>query len=160
MKVNKPKRLTGLSQQARSQVGSCRMAQRERRTAGVKSEPKSSPWDCCGTWKSCPARPARAGQTLPQGGSGAAALGGPKKPKPAVMRWICPRRSGLNWQERMGNRNSKSGKQMTTGACRLMRPEVRAPSGTTRCGHLSVLPSRLALIRSGGGSTSNFGWAL
>jgi len=35
-----------------------------------------------------------------------AALGGPKKPRPAVMRWICPRRSGLNWQERMRNRNS------------------------------------------------------
>ncbi len=42
VRSNKPKRLTGLSQKARSQVGSCKLAQRERRTAGVESEPKSS----------------------------------------------------------------------------------------------------------------------
>jgi len=95
------------------------------------------------------------GQTSPQGGSGGAALGRPKKPRPAVMRWICPRRSGPNWQERMRNRKSKSGKQMTTGACRLMLPGVRAPSGTAVCGHLSVSPSRLALIRSDDGSAMN-----
>ena len=61
------------------------------------------------------------GQTSPQGGSGSAALGGPKKPTPAVMRWIRPRRSGLKWQDNQWNRPIPR-KQMTTDACRLMRP--------------------------------------
>src|SRR5436309_3984270 len=39
---------------------------------------------------------------------------------PAVMRWIGPRRSGLNWQESMRNRYQLR-KQMTTDARRLMR---------------------------------------
>ncbi len=93
------------------------------------------------------------GQILPQGGSGGTALGRPKKPRPAVMRWICPRRSGPKWQERMGNCYSDSGKQMTTNACWLVRPEVRAPSDAGVGGHLSVLPSRLALTQSDDGST-------
>ena len=68
-----------------------------------------------------PAPPGLAtGQTSPQGGSGGAALGRPKKLMPAVMRWICPRRSGLNWQESMRNRYQLR-KQMTTDARRLMR---------------------------------------
>src|SRR6202142_531533 len=52
------------------------------------------------------------GQALPQGGPGGAALGGPKKPRPAVMRWICPRRSGQSWQENLWNPR-KQRKQMT-----------------------------------------------
>ena len=60
-----------------------------------------------------PAPPGLAtGQTSPQGGSGGAALGGPKKPTPAVMRWICPRRSGQSWQENLWNPR-KQRKQMT-----------------------------------------------
>ena len=52
-------------------------------TAGVQSEPKSSR-ERCRTWKRCQPRPGLAtGQTSPQGGSGGAALGGPKKPTPA-----------------------------------------------------------------------------
>src|SRR5512140_2144157 len=43
------------------------------------------------------------GQASPQGGSRDAALGGPKKPMPAVTRWICPRRSGQSWQEKLQN---------------------------------------------------------
>src|SRR5436309_8355856 len=39
---------------------------------------------------------------------------------PAVMRWIGPRRSGLNWQESRRNRYPLR-KQMTTDARRLMR---------------------------------------
>jgi hypothetical protein len=74
-------------------------------------------------------------------------LGGPKKPKPVVMRWIGPRRSGPKWQERMRNRNSKSGKQMTTDASRLMRPEASAPGGTALCGYMSVLPSGFTVVR-------------
>src|SRR5439155_22034120 len=53
------------------------------------------------------------GQTSPQGRSAGAALGRPKKLMPAVMRWIGPRRSGLNWQESMRNRYQLR-KQMTT----------------------------------------------
>src|SRR6059036_565648 len=60
------------------------------------------------------------GQTSPQGRSAGAALGRPKKLMPAVMRWICPRRSSLNWQESMRNRY-RLRKQMTTDARRLMR---------------------------------------
>ena len=60
------------------------------------------------------------GQTSPQGRSAGAALGRPKKLMPAVMRWIGPRRSGLNWQESMRNRYQLR-KQMTTDARRLMR---------------------------------------
>jgi len=52
------------------------------------------------------------GQTSPQGGSGGAALGGPKKPMPAVMRWIRPRRSGQSWQENLQNPPERR-KQMT-----------------------------------------------
>ena len=48
-------------------------------------------------------------------------MGGPKKPTPAVMRWICPRRSGLKWQDNQWNRPIPR-KQMTTDARRLMRP--------------------------------------
>jgi hypothetical protein len=77
--VNKPKRLTGLGQKARNQVRYCLITRRERSTAGVESEPKSSTRDCCGTWKSCTLARSH-GQTLPQGGSGAAASRGPKKP--------------------------------------------------------------------------------
>src|SRR3954470_1802487 len=60
-----------------------------------------------------PAPPALAtGQTSPQGGSGGAVLGGPKKPRPAVMRWICPRRSGQSWQENLQNHRNRK-QQMT-----------------------------------------------
>ena len=52
------------------------------------------------------------GQTSPQGGSGGAVLGGPKKPRPAVMRWICPRRSGQSWQENLQNHQNRK-QQMT-----------------------------------------------
>src|SRR5258706_249384 len=49
--------------------------------AGVKSEPKSSDVKIAERGKAASlARPT--GQTLPQGGSGGAALGGPKKPRP------------------------------------------------------------------------------
>ena len=68
-----------------------------------------------------PAPPGLAtGQTSPQGGSGGAALGGPKKPTPAVMRWICPRRSGPKWQDNQWNRPIPR-TQMTTDTRRLMR---------------------------------------
>ena len=64
VKVDKPKRLTGLGQKARSQVGYSLFTRRERSTAGVKSEPKSSIGDCYGTWKRCAlARFARADLT-------------------------------------------------------------------------------------------------
>src|SRR4051794_24356368 len=60
-----------------------------------------------------PAPPGLAtGQTSPQGGSGGAVLGGPKKPRPAVMRWICPRRSGQSWQENLQNHRNRK-QQMT-----------------------------------------------
>src|SRR5215471_2231863 len=60
-----------------------------------------------------PAPPGLAdGQALPQGGPGGAALGGPKKLRPAVMRWICPRRSGQSWQENLWNHRQQR-KQMT-----------------------------------------------
>ena len=42
VRCNKPKRLIGLGQQARSQVGCLRITRRERSTAGVESEPNSS----------------------------------------------------------------------------------------------------------------------
>ena len=71
------------------------------------------------------------GQTSPQGGSGGAALGRPKKLMPVVMRWIRPRRSGLKWQESMRNRSHWE-KQMTAGTCRLMRPGVAAQDRITR----------------------------
>ena len=114
------------------------------RPGAVASTEPSVAWLLVGTTK----LPGLAtGQTSPQGGSGGAALGGPKKPKPVVMRWICPRRSGPKWQERMRNRNSKSGKQMTTDASRLMRPEASAPGGTAPCGYMSVLPSGFTVVR-------------
>src|SRR3974377_1933472 len=47
------------------------------------------------------------GQTSPQGGSRAPAVGRPKKPMPAVMRWIRPRRSGQSWQEKLQNHRNK-----------------------------------------------------
>jgi len=73
VKHNKPKRLIGLGQKARSQVGCSRITRRERSTAGVESEPKSSTRDCCGTWKSRVLARIRTGQTSPQGGSRATA---------------------------------------------------------------------------------------
>src|ERR1035437_9092475 len=66
------------------------------------------------------APPGSTGQTSPQGGSGGAALGGPKKLRPVVMRRIGPRRSGPKWQERAWNRLHRE-KQMTTNARWLMR---------------------------------------
>ena len=79
-----------------------------------------------------PAPPGLAtGQTSPQGGSGGAALGGPKKLRPVVMRRICPRRSGPNWQESMRNRWYR-GKQMTADAGRLMRPGTAVQGSTAR----------------------------
>jgi hypothetical protein len=71
------------------------------------------------------------GQTSLQGGSEGAALGRPKKPRPVVMRRICPRRSGPNWQESMRNRWYR-GKQMTADACRLMRPGAAVQGSTAR----------------------------
>jgi hypothetical protein len=95
------------------------------RAAGVQSEPKSS-CEVCRTWKRCQPRPAsRPGRPHRKAGQGAAALGGPKKPRPAVMRWISPRRSGPNWQERRRNRTHR-GKQMTADARWLMRPGAAA----------------------------------
>ena len=77
-----------------------------------------------------PASPGLAtGQTLPQGGSGAAALGRPKKLRPVVTHWIGPRRSGLKGPESTSNRCSLR-KQMTTDACRLMRLKAVAQRST------------------------------
>ena len=52
-------------------------------------------------------------------------MGGPKKLRPAVMRRIDPRRSGLKWQESQWNA-LRLGKQMTTDARRLLRPRAVA----------------------------------
>ena len=56
-------------------------------------------------------------------------MGGPKKLRPAVMRWIGPRRSGLKWQESTSNRCLLR-KQMTTDTCRLMRLKAVAHGST------------------------------
>src|SRR5438552_1780234 len=101
--VNKPKRLTGLSQKARRQVGLSAIARRERSSAGVKSGPKSFNRGLLWNMERLLARPVRTGQTSPQGGSRAAILGRPKKRRPVVMRRICRRRSGLSWQENKQN---------------------------------------------------------
>jgi hypothetical protein len=118
------------------------LTRRACRTTGVQSEPKSSR-DNRRTWKRCQPRPAFAtGQTSPQGGSGGAALGGPKKPRPAVTRRISPRRSGPKWQERMRNRYQR-GKQMTTGASRLMHPGATLQEGsvfTATCLDCQIAP--------------------
>jgi hypothetical protein len=50
------------------------MTRRARRTAGVKSEPKSSTYGLLQNMETLCARPVRAGQTSPQGGSRAAAI--------------------------------------------------------------------------------------
>jgi len=42
-----------------------------------------------------------------------------------VMRRICPRRSGLEWQENLWNRLNRE-KQMMSDASRLVRPEAVA----------------------------------
>src|SRR5438552_7647396 len=90
------------------------------------------------------------GQTSPQGRSAGAALGRPKKLTPAVMRWIGPRRSGLNWQESMRNRYQLR-KQMTTDARRLMRLSTAAQGAAVHQGGIPVLPSGLANVRQNRG---------
>ena len=103
VKHNKPKRLTGLGQTARSQVGCSRVTRRERSTAGVESEPNSSIRDGCGTWKSCtlarfaPGRPHRKAGQEPQHRDDR------KSQRRGIMPRICPRRSGLSWQENKQN---------------------------------------------------------
>ena len=52
-------------------------------TAGVESEPKSSDVKIAEHGKAAHLARLATGQTSPQGGSGGAALGGPKKPMPA-----------------------------------------------------------------------------
>ena len=80
-------------------------------------------------------------QTLPQGGSGGAALVGPKKQKPGCN---VPDRPTSVWSEmarEQAEPHRLRRKQMTTDARRLMRPGVVAPGSTTQSGCLSVLPS-------------------
>ncbi len=152
--LDKPKRLRGLDQKVRSQVGVCYQPPREPRTLPVYRANLNHPVSVAEHGKA--ANPVRlaTGQTSPQGGSGGAALGRPKKPTPAVTRWIRPRRSSLKWQESRRNRNSKSGKQMTTGACRSMRPEAGAQGGTSLYGHTPVLPSGWTVFPSARGSAT------
>src|SRR3954464_967776 len=108
VKLNKPKRLIGLSQKARSRFGRSYVARRERERLPVYRADLNHPVNSNGTRKRCSPRPAlAAGQTLPQGGSGGTALGGPKKLMPAVMRWIGPCRSGQSWQENLQNHYEK-----------------------------------------------------
>ena len=57
-----------------------------------------------------------------------------------VMRRICPRRSGRTWQERMWNRLNRE-EQMTSDACRLVRPRAVAQWSPAHNGYVSVLPS-------------------
>jgi hypothetical protein len=57
-----------------------------------------------------------------------------------VTRRICPRRSGRTWQERMWNRLNRE-EQMTSDACRLVRPGAAAQWSPAHNGHVSVLPS-------------------
>jgi hypothetical protein len=57
-----------------------------------------------------------------------------------VTRRIGPRRSGRTWQERMWNRLNRE-EQMTSAACRLVRPEAAAQWSPAHNRHVSVLPS-------------------
>jgi hypothetical protein len=57
-----------------------------------------------------------------------------------VTRRICPRRSGRTWQERMWNRLNRE-EQMTSNACRLVRPGAAAQGSPAHNGYVSVLPS-------------------
>jgi hypothetical protein len=98
------------------------------------------------------ARPVRAGQTLPQGGSGAAALRGPKKPTPVCNTPDMPTSVWSEMARSMRNRKLKSGKQMTTDASRLMRPEAGAPQDAAGYGRTTVLPSGLTVSSSARGS--------
>ena len=63
-----------------------------------------------------------------------------KSQRSRVMREICPRRSGRTWRERMWNRLNRE-KQMTSDACRLVRPGAVAQRSSAQNGHVSVLPS-------------------
>ena len=59
-----------------------------------------------------------------------------------VMRRICPRRSGLEWQESLWNRlkpgNANDERRQSLGASRSCRPRERSVNG-----HMRVLPSCL-----------------
>ena len=63
-----------------------------------------------------------------------------KSQRSRVTRGICPRRSGRTWRERMWNRLNRE-KQMTSDACRLVRPGAVAQRSSAQNGHVSVLPS-------------------
>jgi hypothetical protein len=78
--------------------------------------------------------------TQPQGRAESATLRRPKKPRPAVARRICPRRSGVEWQENMWNRlqpgRANDERRQSLGASRNCCPTERSPNG-----HTPVLPS-------------------
>jgi len=58
----------------------------------------------------------------------------------SVMDRICPRRSGLSWQESQRNRLKRE-KQMTSDACRLVRPGAVTSGCAAHHGRRQVLPS-------------------
>ena len=110
--LNKPKGLIGLGQKARSRVRGLRFTPARTPTLPVYRANLNHPVNIAEHGNTAsPARSAT-GLTSPQGGSGGAVLGRPKKPKPAVMRWICPRRSGQSWQENLQNHQNRK-QQMT-----------------------------------------------
>src|SRR5262245_55243917 len=80
------------------------------------------------------------GQTSPQGGSAGAALGGPKKPRPACNALDTPTSVWSDMAERKWNRLKRE-KQMTTDTRRLMRLGAVAPQQHSSNGRLQVSPS-------------------
>jgi len=73
------------------------------KAAGVESEPKSSR-ENYGTWKRCRPRPgSQPGRPHRKAGQEAQYWDDRKSQCQCVTRWICPRRSGLKWQENQWN---------------------------------------------------------
>src|SRR5436309_4903613 len=98
--LNKPKRLiTGLDQKVSSQGRVLYFGPTRTHALPVYRANLNHPVSIAEHGNTVsPARPrVRADLTVRR--VGGAVLGRPKKPKPAVMRWICPRRSGQSWQE-------------------------------------------------------------
>jgi len=125
---------------------------RERSTAGVESGPKSSIgllWNM----ETLPVFARSHGQTSPQGGSGAAALRGPKKPMPGCNALDMPTSAWSEMTRKQVEPLLNSEKQMTANARWLMRPRATIPRMVLQRRRVSSVKSRGSL-RGGSDDTA------
>ncbi len=138
--------------------GLSNVARREWRTAGVESGPNPSCGEC-GTWKSCQFPPGEyPGKPTARQAQGRQHEEDRTSQGRSVMDRICPRRSGVSWQENQRN-PFKREKHRTSDARRLVPLGAAAQRSRARYGRRPVLPSGIGKVHDAFGCHRPPGYA-